>query len=276
MATHAETRMLPRHARHRPARHQPLHGPERRKAPIKSTRFHWLLRVMAIVLLASASAALLVAACGYRGGSQAVPAARRGALGQSAHDQKLLRQARAYNAWLEGHPVPSGARADGEGDERYQAALREPGTAVIARIRIPRAGIDLPILHGASSDSLSAGAGHVYGTALPVGGSSLPSVIAAHRGYKAQAMFLHLDRLRPGDKVFVDVAGTTRRYTAIGSRVLDPHDTAWLRSRRPDGLTLLTCTPVGINTQRLAVDARFDRAIGSRTAKEISKNKISK
>lgn len=126
-------------------------------------------------------------------------------------------------------------------------------------IRIPSIRVSLPIAHGTDAAALANGAGHLYGSSLPVPGNVTPVVIAAHRGYEGRDMFLRLDRLKTGDRAYVDAGGQTMEYAVTGRRILAPTDTRWVYGARPGTLTLLTCTPVGINTQRLAIDLKLTR-----------------
>ena len=121
-------------------------------------------------------------------------------------------------------------------------------------IRIPQLSIDLPIYHGTDEQSLMKGAGHLYGTSLPVGGPSTHSVIAGHRGLVESLMFTRIDEMRKGDYFYLDVMGRTLAYQVDHIWVIDPEDTSKLRvTPDEDRVTLLTCTPYGVNTQRLLV-----------------------
>lgn len=179
---------------------------------------------------------------------------RRLTVAQSRADRKALGAAERWSRGL----VPWNADQRRAVDDRtYMGLLSSPGDTTLGVIRIPKAGVTLPIRHGADTAALSTGAGHLYGTPLPVPGTRTTSVVAAHRGYGPHRMFLDIDRLKTGDVILIDTAGQTETYRVTGQRVIDPTDTRWLGRKAPDTLTLLTCTPVGLNTQRLLVTARL-------------------
>ena len=108
----------------------------------------------------------------------------------------------------------------------YSTTLDVTGTGIMGYITIPRIGVELPIYHGTSDAVLQVAAGHLEGTSLPVGGESTHAVISAHRGLPSAKLFTHLDRLEVGELKVVD---------------------------GKDYVTLMTCTPYGINTHRLLV-----------------------
>ncbi|KFI58574.1 class C sortase [Bifidobacterium cuniculi] len=149
--------------------------------------------------------------------------------------------------------------ASGQGDSaadkdtRYQQLL-DTGGGVMGSIRIPKIGVELPIYHGTSEEALASGAGHLYGTSLPVGGTNTHSVITGHRGLVAAPMFTRLDEMVKGDYFYVEVMGETLGYKVDRITVIDPDDTSQLRVvPGEDRVTLMTCTPYGVNTQRLLV-----------------------
>lgn len=115
-------------------------------------------------------------------------------------------------------------------------------------------GVDLPVRHGADSYALDNGLGHLHGTSLPVGGESTHSVITGHTGVADKALFTRLTELRKGDVFYVKVAAQTLAYKVTRIRKVDPDD---LRSVRiqpgRDLVTLVTCTPIFLNTYRLLV-----------------------
>lgn len=137
-------------------------------------------------------------------------------------------------------------------DTRF-AATKE----IFGYVLIPAIGVNLPIYLGASREHLSIGAAQVEGTSLPVGGENTRSVIAGHNGGFSNNYFLFLDRLKPGDRIYLVVQGQLLIYEMYGSEVIDPSDWDKLAAiKGQDTLTLLTCTPPPINSHRLLVDAR--------------------
>lgn len=143
-------------------------------------------------------------------------------------------------------------------DANYQRQLSIPADGIMATIRYPRLGINLPVRHGTSQKTLARGAGHLYGTSLPVGGKNTHSVISAHTGLADQLMFDKLrgfgKQARKGDFFYLNAAGRTIAYKVVSIDVVKPNDFRKLKIEPgKDLVTLLTCTPYGINDHRLLV-----------------------
>lgn len=140
-------------------------------------------------------------------------------------------------------------------DKEYQSLL-DSGDGVMGAIRIPKISVNLPVYHGTSELTLASGAGHLYGSSLPVGGKSTHSVITGHRGLVEAAMFTRLDEMRVGDYFYLDVMGRTLGYKVDRIAEINPDDTSKLKIvPGEDRVTLMTCTPYGVNTHRLLVSA---------------------
>ena len=154
--------------------------------------------------------------------------------------------------------------------DAYRALL--PGNGgVMCVIEIPSIGICLPVGHGTSDEVLETMAGHVYGTSLPIGGISTNSVIAAHSGSASARLFTDLGRITPGDKIFVHVLSRILTYNVLSEKDISvvlpydgktehadsaDYDVPYFRIKPgEDILTLYTCTPAGINSHRLIVQA---------------------
>lgn len=139
----------------------------------------------------------------------------------------------------------------------YLAQLNKPADSIMATISYPQLGIRLPVYHGTSAEVLERGAGHVAGTSLPVGGVNTHAVISAHTGLANRQLFdaLQVGRgAKAGDVFYVHVLDRTLAYKVDDISVIDPDDFDALRIRPGrDALTLLTCTPYGVNTKRLLV-----------------------
>lgn len=136
--------------------------------------------------------------------------------------------------------------------------LRQLDTfAVMARLRIPSIRVDLPVLHDTTEESLDLGAGHLYGSSLPVGGRGTHAVLAGHSGMASATLFDHLPELTVGDRFFLDVYGETLTYRVDDLEVVLPGDLDSLtRAPGKDYVTLVTCTPVHVNSHRLLVRGR--------------------
>ena len=170
-----------------------------------------------------------------------------------------IRQAEAYNAALTGgaelaanERLPLSGRAD-SGSDYHQTQLADEN-GLMARIRIPRIDVDLPIYHGTTDEVLRNGVGHLEGTALPVGGPTTHAVLTAHRGLAGAELFDNLDKVEPGDTFTVEVFGEVLTYRVVDTRVVAPEETETLYPwAGHDLVTLVTCTPLGINSHRILV-----------------------
>ena len=178
------------------------------------------------------------------------------ALDQAALDDAMA-AARAYNENLAGDPVhdPFVAGSGYALPTNYESVLNVAGDGVMGYLEIPKINVRLPIYHGTSAEVLECGVGHIAQTALPVGGKGGRSFLTGHRGLPAAELFTRLDELERGDLVYVHVLKQTLCYKVSGKEVVDPDDTEGLvADPERDMITLVTCTPYGVNTQRLLVD----------------------
>lgn len=124
----------------------------------------------------------------------------------------------------------------------------------IAYIEIPKIGVYLPVFHGLSDDVLSKGIGHMEGTSLPLGGNGTHCVLAGHTGLPAAELFTDLDQLSKGDSFFIHVLDKVLEYQVDKITVVLPYQTDDIAIQKgKDYVTLLTCTPYGINDHRLLV-----------------------
>lgn len=168
---------------------------------------------------------------------------------------KWISRARGYNKSLQGKGVPDAFAIHSATDSqnyRQQLAFRDDG--VMGYITIPAISINLPIYHGTGKKVLQKGAGHLQGSALPVGGKGTHAVISAHRGLPSASMFTDLDLLQVGDRFYITVLGRKLAYEVDKIEEVDPDQTRSLAIEEDkDLLTLVTCTPYGVNTKRLLV-----------------------
>ncbi len=136
----------------------------------------------------------------------------------------------------------------------YHHILNVSGTGMMGYITIPKISQELPVYHGTSEGVLSVAVGHLEGTSLPVGGENTHSVVSAHRGLPTAVLFTHLDRMEVGDTFYFTILDRTITYEVDQIRIVEPDDTSLIHVvDGKDYCTLLTCTPYGINTQRLLV-----------------------
>ena len=125
---------------------------------------------------------------------------------------------------------------------------------VMAYINIPVCNINLPIRHGCDENILQKSAGHIPESSLPIGGENTHSVITAHRGLPSAKLFTNIDILKEGDLFYIHILNETLAYKVDSIKVVLPDDTSNLRIvPGEDYVTLVTCTPYGINTHRLLV-----------------------
>ena len=136
----------------------------------------------------------------------------------------------------------------------YLATLDITGNGMMGYISIPKINQELPIYHGTSDAVLANAVGHLEGSSLPIGSEGTHCVVSAHRGLPSAVLFTHLDRLEKGDTFSLTILDRTIIYEVDQIRIVEPNDTSLLQIEQGKAYcTLLTCTPYGINTQRLLV-----------------------
>lgn len=141
-------------------------------------------------------------------------------------------------------------------DEEYESVLNLAGDEVMAQLDIPSIGVSLPIYHGVDGDGMNHGVGHMPSTSLPIGGDSTHCVLAGHTGLPSARIFDRLVELKVGDWFVIRVLGEDHAYRVTSIEVVSPDQTDSLAIQDgKDLVTLVTCTPYGINTQRLLVHA---------------------
>ena len=158
--------------------------------------------------------------------------------------------AQRYNTMLSGAIITEGGAS--APPLAYAEQLTVGG--VMCYIDIPKIGVYLPVQHGTDADTLECAVGHVAGTPLPVGGSSTHAVLSAHSGMASSKLFSDIDQLAEGDMFYVHVLGDTLAYEVDSVNTVLPTDTSLLQiADGKDLVTLVTCTPFGVNTHRLLV-----------------------
>jgi len=168
-------------------------------------------------------------------------------------DAELTAQREAaeqYNAMLSGATITEGGAS--APPLAYAQQLTVGG--VMAYVDIPKINVYLPVQHGTDADTLERAVGHVVGTSLPVGGSSTHAVLSAHSGMASSKLFSDIDQLTEGDTFYIHVLGDTLAYRIDAINAVLPTDTHLLQIEDgKDLVTLVTCTPFGVNTHRLLV-----------------------
>ena len=154
--------------------------------------------------------------------------------------------------------------------ESYDDLLNVRGDGIMGYLEIPKLGVELPIFHGAEEETLDRGLGHLLGSSLPVGGTGTHCVITGHSGLAGRRMFSDLDKLELMDVFYLKVLDETLAYTVIEINTVLPEDTSELAiNPQGDDVTLVTCTPYGVNTHRLLVrGARISYEMASEMAEE--------
>ncbi len=159
---------------------------------------------------------------------------------------KLQKEAEDYNAALAKHDAEKISSVD------YNTLLAVSES--IAYIEIPKINVYLPIFHGMSDDILQRGVGHMEGSSLPVGGRSTHCVLAGHTGLPSANLFTDLDQLQKGDYFYIHSLDKVLAYKIDQILTVLPYQSeATNISEGEDYVTLVTCTPYGINSHRLLV-----------------------
>ena len=158
--------------------------------------------------------------------------------------------AEQYNAMLSGATITEGGAS--APPLAYAQQLTVGG--VMAYVDIPKINVCLPVQHGTDADTLERAVGHVVGTSLPVGGSSTHAVLSAHSGLASSKLFSDIDQLTVGDTFYIHVLDEVLAYKVDAINTVLPTDTHLLQIEDgKDLVTLVTCTPFGVNTHRLLV-----------------------
>ena len=232
-------------------------APDKKKTPLK-----WRLLTIAppILLLAGILVLLYpVFATQYNNARQERIASEFSAVAEQAGPDAVaesLRRADEYNLKASESPIlDPWLDAQRPGTAQYQDYLSQLNlNDVMATIKIPSIDVNLPIYHGTDTATLDKGIGHLFGTALPVGGESTHTVLTGHTGLGNATMFDQLTSVKMGDYFYIETAGRHLKYQVTDIRVVLPHETESLNKvEGKDLATLITCTPYGVNTHRLLV-----------------------
>ncbi|EIK85669.1 class C sortase [Gardnerella greenwoodii] len=175
------------------------------------------------------------------------------------HEQ--LARAREYNQKLSSGAIyeantniPTSHGETSDASQDYWEQLKANDDGLMARLRIKKIDLDLPVYHGTEDATLLKGLGHLRGTSLPVGGKGTRSVITGHRGLASAEMFTRLDEIGKGDTFTIEVFDEILTYKVVDKIVVNPDETKKIAAvPGKDLVTLITCTPLGINTQRILV-----------------------
>ena len=195
--------------------------------------------------------------------SRAVASYDATAMNMSQEDrERMLADAHAYNDALAassgaGMPASEGGEPAQVGETlAYDDLLNLNGDGMMGYIIIPKMNVELPIYHTVEEKVLQVGVGHMESSSLPVGGESTHAALSGHRGLPSAKLFTDLDQMEVGDQFYIKVLGETLAYEVHEVETVLPTETESLAIQRgQDLVTLITCTPYGINSHRLLVHA---------------------
>ena len=180
---------------------------------------------------------------------------------------QLLERARAYNQELSQQEKAEWLLSE-EALDHYASILDVSGTGIMCSIEIPKIKVSLPIYHGVEEGVLQIAVGHIPGSSLPIGGESTHSGLSGHLGLPSARLFTDLDKLVVGDTFLLNVLDEVLTYEVDQILIVEPYDLSSLEIIPGEDLvTLVTCTPYGINTHRLLV--RGHRIETAKQAKTI-------
>lgn len=178
------------------------------------------------------------------------------AVTQAGNLDQVLQEAREYNDMLcqVGDAIVGDVQDNILSSENYNKQLNVSGNRIMGAIKIPKINVNLPIYHGTEEEDLTNGIGHLEGSSLPVGGKIQDVFSPGIEDCPMPNFFTRLDELEAGDYFFLDVCGETLAYQVCAIEVIEPDDLEKLVIQpEKDLVTLVTCTPYGLNTQRLIV-----------------------
>ena len=170
---------------------------------------------------------------------------------------KFWEEAYKFNEELADAQASSFLRLEGEMKDKYYDTFDPTGTGIIGTIEIENIGVNLPIYHGTEESVLQVGIGHLEGSSFPTGTTSTHTILSGHRGLPSAKLFTDLDQMIVGDTFLLHILDKTFAYQVDSINIVLPEDTGGLGIF--DGkeyVTLVTCTPYGVNTHRLLVRAK--------------------
>ena len=165
----------------------------------------------------------------------------------------ILEEARKYNSALTTNEFPKNSE-DLDGNEEYKKAMNPAGNGMMGYVKIDAINLKMPVYHTTKESVLQSGIGHIPTTSLPVGGESTHAVLTGHRGLSSARLFTDLDKIQLGDVFFIYVLDDILAYQVDQIKTVLPEQTQDLQIiEGEDHVTLVTCTPYGVNTHRLLI-----------------------
>ncbi len=190
---------------------------------------------------------------------------------------KILDEARAYNSKLTTNEFPKNSE-DLEGNEAYRSAMNPAGDGMIGYVKIDSLNLKMPVYHTTKESVLQSGIGHIPTTSLPVGGEGTHAVLTGHRGLPSAKLFSDLDKLEEGDVFYIYVLDDVLAYEVDQIKTVLPTETRDLQIiDGEDHVTLVTCTPYGVNTHRLLIRGTripYSAAIEKTNSADIETHKV--
>ena len=167
----------------------------------------------------------------------------------------MWKAAEEYNKQLKQESVPDAFSVrDGQTDPTYESLLNLNGDGMMGYVEVPVIGQNIPIYHYTTEESLQKGAGHLFGSSLPVGGEGTHCILSAHRGLPSAKLFTDLNLVKEGDVFYLHVLDKVLAYEADLIQTVLPEETESLAiTDGEDYVTLITCTPYAVNTHRILV-----------------------
>lgn len=172
---------------------------------------------------------------------------------EEGEKERLQEEARAYNEKLPQNVTPT-LHVDQNEKSLYDRTFKVSKSGMMAYIEIPKLNLTLPIYHGTDETVLRVAIGHIPGASFPIGGKGSHAVLSGHRGLPSARLFTDIDQLVEGDTFMIQVLDETLTYQVDQILTVLPQEVSALRiDPNQDYVTLITCTPYGINTHRLLV-----------------------
>jgi sortase A len=168
--------------------------------------------------------------------------------------ERLMNEAHEYNEKLAKLTAPF---TNFDKLKGYDDILNISGTGIMGFVSIPNINVELPIYHGTSEGVLQIAAGHIQGSSFPVGGASTHAVISGHRGLPSARLFTDLDQMVEGDTFTINILNEVLTYEVEKILIILPTESDKLAIiPNEDEVTLVTCTPYGVNSHRLLIRGR--------------------
>ena len=185
----------------------------------------------------------------------------------------MWKAAEEYNEQIKQESVPDAFSVrDGETDSTYESLLNLNGDGMMGYIEIPVIDVKIPISHYTTDETLEKGAGHLFGSSLPVGGESTHAILSAHRGLPSAKLFTDLNLVEKGDVFYLHILDKTLAYEVDQIQTVLPEETDSLAiTEGKDYVTLVTCTPYAVNTHRILVRGHRTTVKAAKEAQKTEK-----